>query len=239
MAPDGASLLTSVGSRQSSMWLRNGGADHEISGEGYAFVPVLPNGSSQPFSADGRRLFYLVRRGQLRSSVSDERSGELWTTDLSTGRSESLFPAYRVVGYDVGRDNRQIAFAALDERGTSYIWRGTLDGGTPPRQISSFAADTPRFAGSDIFCRSSDGPAKFIYRIRESGQPEKVIDDSVLFLMSVSPDGAWLIGRVAVADDPSGRQTTRAFPTAGGAPVTICDLCDVAGRRTARHSCSG
>jgi eukaryotic-like serine/threonine-protein kinase len=227
LAPDGRSLLTSIGSRQSSLWVRNGGAAREISDEGYAFVPVVPNGSSQPFSADGRRLVYLVRRAPVHSSSSDDRAGELWVTDLSSGRSQSLFSGYRIIGYDVARDNRRIAFAALDDRGTPHIWVGTLDGGTPPRQLSSIAADTPRFAGSDIFCRGSDGSAKFIYRIRESGKSEKVIDDSVLFLMSVSPDGAWLIGRVATAHDPSGRQATRAFPTAGGASVTICDLCDV------------
>jgi eukaryotic-like serine/threonine-protein kinase len=227
LAPDGRSLLTSVGSHQSSLWVRNGGGAREISGEGYAFVPVVPNGSSQPFSADGRRLVYLVRRAPDRSSSSDDRSGELRVTDLSSGRSQSLFSGHRIIGYDLARDNRRIAFAALDDRGTPHIWVGALDGGTPPRQMSSLAADTPRFAGSDIFCRGSDGSAKFIYRIRENGQSEKVIGDSVLFLMSVSPDGAWLIGRVAAAHDPGGRQETRAFPAAGGRSVNICDLCDV------------
>jgi Tol biopolymer transport system component len=227
MAADGGSLLTSIGSRQSSVRVRGGGAEREVSGEGYAFVPVLPNGPAQPFSADGRRLFYLVRRGPLRSSSSEERSGELRTIDVTTGLGQSLFPAHRVVGYDIARDNRRIAFAALDDGGTPHIWLASLDGETAPRQLSPLAADTPRFAGSDIVCRGSDGSAKFIYRIRETGAAEKVLDRPVLFLMSASPDGAWLIGRVAADEETSGRQVTRAFPTAGGAPVTVCDLCDV------------
>src|SRR4029079_5362434 len=98
------SLLTSIGSRQSSLWVRNGGEAREISGEGYAFVPVVPNGSSQPFSADGRRLVYLIRRTPVRSPSSDDRIGELWLTDLSSGRSQPLFSGYRIIGYDVAPD---------------------------------------------------------------------------------------------------------------------------------------
>jgi serine/threonine protein kinase len=225
LAPDGASLLTSIGSRQSSMWIRDAGGEREISGEGYAFVPTLPNGSSQPFSADGGRVFYLIRRGASRSPAPEDRSGSLWMTDLSTGRSQPLFPEHRIVGYDLARDNRRIAFAALDERGTPHVWVGSIEGQSTPRQMSRLPADNPRFAGNELLCIGNDGAARFIYRIRDGGELEKLVDRSVLFLMSASRDGAWLIGRVAT-DDGRAAQATLAFPMAGGAPVTVCDLCE-------------
>ena len=230
LAPDGQSLLTSVGNRQSSMWVHDAGGEREVSSEGYAFVPTLPSGSPQPFSADGRRLFYLVRRGVNRFSGPEERAGELWMTDLDTGRRESLFPALHVVGYDVSRDGRQIVLAALDERGSSHLWLASLDGRSTPRQLSTLESDNPRFgADGDIFCRGSDGHASFIYRVRQAdGHAEKAVASPVLFFVSASPDGAWLIARVAAASrDNQSSQANVAFPTAGGPPMSVCDVCIV------------
>jgi hypothetical protein len=136
-----------------------------------------------------------------------------------------LFPGFQVIGYDVSRDHKRIAFAALDSRGASHIWLAELDDRTPPRQISSLDTDSPRFGGSEIFCRGTDGSSKFLYRIGQRGELRRVVERPVLYFMSASPDGAWLVARVAAADD--GSQTNLAFPTAGGSPVAVCDFCDV------------
>jgi hypothetical protein len=61
MAPDGRSLITSVGTAEGTVWLQDAGGDRQISSEGYAEAPSL--------SADGTRLFYLVRlRGRMETS---------------------------------------------------------------------------------------------------------------------------------------------------------------------------
>ena len=51
MAPDGKSLITSVGSQDHTVWLHDKDGDHQISSEG--------NTSSPSFSSDGRNLYFL------------------------------------------------------------------------------------------------------------------------------------------------------------------------------------
>jgi eukaryotic-like serine/threonine-protein kinase len=226
--PDGHSLLTSIGSRRSSMWLVDARGEREISSEGYAFVPGFPTtGMSQPFSADSRSLLYLVRRGAVRFTGAEERAGELWRTKLETGRSESLVPGFQVIGYDVSRDGKQLVFAALDDRGVSHLWLSRLDDRLVPRQLAPIQADSPRFGASgEIFCRGTERGSNYIYRLKDGRPPETTIARAVLFLLSVAPDGRWLMARVA-ATDPSSPQKTLAFPTSGGSPVPVCDTCEV------------
>src|SRR5579863_7264855 len=56
MAPDGRSLLTSVGTEYWTIWIHDGKGEHQMSSEGDAF--------STTFSRDGSKLFYLKRAGQ-------------------------------------------------------------------------------------------------------------------------------------------------------------------------------
>ena len=229
VAPDGRSLLTSVGNRQSSLWVRDAAGEHEVSGEGYTFIPALPNsGMSQPFSTDGR-LLYLVREGAVRFAGPGERAGELWRTDLRTSQSEALFPGVRVNGYDVSRDGRQIVFAALDDRGTSHVWLGRTDRRTAPRQLSTLEADSPHFgANGSVYCRSSEGGASFIYRISDTGEAAKAVVRPVDFFLTVSPGDAWLVARVTTAPGVDSSQENLAFPTRGGPPVRLCrTACEV------------
>jgi eukaryotic-like serine/threonine-protein kinase len=227
--PDGRSVLTSVGTRHQSIWVHDERGEREVSREGYGFVPAIPNGgASQPLPADGRSVFYLVRRGAVRFSGPGERAGELWATDLGSGRHRSILPGRQVIGYDISRDGKQIVFAALDERGASHLWLARLDRPDTPRQLAEFEADSPRFdAVGDIFCRGTENGRRFIYRLREGHAPEKAVQQPVLFFQTTSPDGAWLIAQVQPADPQDGYQLTMAFPTAGGPPVPLCHPCEV------------
>jgi hypothetical protein len=153
----------------------------------------------------------------------DQRSGALWMTELETGLRERLFPRFDLMAYDVSRDGRRIVFAALDDKGRSHLWLARLDTRLAPRQLSPVEADSPRFgAHDDIFFRMQDGPARFIFRMAEDGSDlHKAVDQSILFFMSSSPDGAWLVARVA----SSGPKVV-AFPTRGGAQVPVCADCE-------------
>ena len=227
--PDGRSVLTSVGTRHQSTWVHDERGEREISREGYAFVPTSPNGgTSQPLPGDGRSVFYLVRQGAVRFSGGEDRVGELWATDLETGRHRSILQGRQVIGYDVSRDGSQLVFAALDERGTSHVWLARLDRPDPPQRLADLEADSPRFdAVGNIFCRGMENGTRFIYRLREGRAPEKAVQLPVLFFQTTSPDGAWLIGRAPPADRQDGYQVTMAFPTAGGLPVPLCANCEV------------
>jgi serine/threonine protein kinase len=227
--PDGRALLTSVGNRQSSIWVRDHAGERAISREGYAFVPTMPNsGMSQPFSINGR-LVYLVRQGAVRFVGTGETAGELWETDLETSHSEALFPGVlRVSGYDVSRDGSQIVFAALDERGTSHVWLGRMDHRTPPKQLLTREADSPHFgARGTVYYRGFDGGSSFIYRISARGTAEKAVTRPVLFFQCVSPDDAWLVARVEAAPGIDSSQENLAFPTSSGGPVLLCRSCEL------------
>ena len=71
MAPDGKSLITSVGTQDHTAWLHDKDGEHQVSSEG--------NTSAPKFSADGRNLYFLMANGQTRGM-------ELWSKDLSSGR---------------------------------------------------------------------------------------------------------------------------------------------------------
>jgi eukaryotic-like serine/threonine-protein kinase len=228
--PDGRSVLTSVGTRHQSVWIHDDRGEREISREGYAFLPNAPEGSTtQPLTADGRWVLYLVRQGAIRFSGPKERTGELWATDVATGRARSILPGRQVIGYDISRDGTQVAFAALDQAGSSHIWVARLDGSDTPRQLTEFIADSPRFdATGTIFCRRTDNGTSFIYRLREGHPPEKAVQPPVLFFLATSPAGDWLIAKLQPTDGPAGSHANVAFPTAGGNPVRLCDDdCDV------------
>jgi len=227
--PDGRSLLTSLGTRRQSIWIHDERGEREISREGYAFVPRHPNGGvTQPLSADGRSVFYLVRQGAVRfAGASREAAGELWATDLDTGRRRPILTGRPVTGYDVSRDGTRLVFAALEESGASRVWVSRADG-SEPKRLTDVQADSPRFdRAGNIYYRGTEDGLNFIYRLREGGKPEKVVQQPVLFFMTTSPRGDWLLARVQSPGEQGGHHMNVAFPTAGGLPVPLCDGCEV------------
>jgi Tol biopolymer transport system component/tRNA A-37 threonylcarbamoyl transferase component Bud32 len=182
LAPDGRSFITAVGLTQSSIWLHDGGGDRQISLEGYAFEPK--------FTPDGKRLLYNVRKGA---------SIELWVAELDSGRSEPLLPGFAVArtgygSYDISPDGRQVVVASPDGDGKLRLWLAPLDRRAPPRQISNIEGEQPVFgATGEIFFRSVEGTASFLYRVQEDGsQLRKAFDVPIVALSAESPDHNWL-----------------------------------------------
>jgi serine/threonine protein kinase/Tol biopolymer transport system component len=228
--PDGRSLLTSVGSRHSSIWIHDERGEREISREGYAFIPKTPNGgTSQPVSADGRLVYYLVRQGAVRFGGVGERAGELWAADVTTGASKPIVTGRNVIGYDSSPDGTQLAFAALDDHGVSHVWLMRLDRADEPRQISTLEMDSPRFTrAGDVFCRGRENGQTFVYRLRPGRAPEKLLNQPVAFFLTVSPDGDWIVAKVQEELGQSGSLINKAFRTSGARrPLTLCHGCEI------------
>lgn len=218
VAPDGRSLITSVGLRQSTLWVRDGKSERQVSSEGYASYPQ--------FSPDGKKLYYLVRR----QSVSDEMSttlisGEVWVANLQNSQSERLLPNFLVTGYSVSRDGTEIVFSAKDEENRQHLWLASLDFRFPPRQFSSPAnQDEPHWdAQHHVYFRATEGSSSYLYRMNTDGSGRvKALLEPVLDFHGVSPDGRWaLVDRILGQETP-----VFARSLDGGGSVMICSgLC--------------
>jgi Tol biopolymer transport system component len=211
MAPDGKSLITSVGSAESTIWIHDAKGDRQISSEGYAEFPR--------FSSDGRRLYYLVRP---RGASAEFAKGELWVADLEANRTERFLPGFWVTGYDISPDGKQVAFSASDEQGRSHVWLVSVDLRSSPRQFpSSVGQDTPLFDHNGyLYFRAAEGSSNFLYRMKEDGSGlEKALSDPIIELFDVSPDGQW----ATVLVPGKTAEATSAYPIGSGTPITICN----------------
>jgi eukaryotic-like serine/threonine-protein kinase len=182
-APDGRSFVTSVGEKQSTIWLHDPAGDRQITSQGYAFLPS--------FSPDGKRLYYLQRSRASRAFVS----GELWAVDLPAGARERLLPEFLMEHYSLAPDGKSIIFIALDDAGHSPVWIAPLDGSSPPRRLTSLDCVRAFFgAQNDVYFVGGETTAMpFLYHVTTDGSGlRRVVPNQVVYLYDVSPDGKWL-----------------------------------------------
>jgi serine/threonine protein kinase/Tol biopolymer transport system component len=218
MAPDGKSLITSVGTQDQTVWLHDKDGDHQISSEGNASSPV--------FSPDGRALYFLMENGQT-------RGGELWVKDLDNGKLDRVVPGYPMQtnseeghSYSLSPDGKQVVFAMVDQNGRSNLWVAPTNHRTSPQHISSSTVeDSPFFlADGDLAFRALESGSNFLYRMKTDGTGRrKIIPDRVLGLTGVSRDGRWVI---TVFPNPKEDHpaTVKAIAPDGSASVLLCSL---------------
>jgi eukaryotic-like serine/threonine-protein kinase len=205
VAPDGQSLVTSIGSRHSSLWLRSADGDTLLSSEGYASTPT--------YSPDGKRLYYLLRR--VASGVI-----ELRVMDLASQKSDRLLPDFSVIDYAVSRDETEVAVTAIGSDRSTEIWVASLDRRTAPRRVAQGADNVSFGANRDLVYRSLEGHANFMTRIGVDGQNRvRISDINAVSLMNASPDGRWV---TALSPLPNQRFGSVAVPVYGGALKTLC-----------------
>jgi eukaryotic-like serine/threonine-protein kinase len=220
MAPDGKSLLTSVGVSDSTVWVHDANGDRQLSSEGNA------GGSS--FSRDGSKLYCLMQSGQ-------SPGLELWVTELASGRSERVLPGYNLQprfsagDYTISEDERRVAFSMKDQHGISHLWVAPLDHRTPPRQLASASGeDSPFFLpDGELVFRVAEGGLNFLYRMHADGSGrQKAIPDPILDLFAVSPDGRWVVASTKSQDEEH-TAAIMAYSLDGAPAVRLCNsLCD-------------
>jgi Tol biopolymer transport system component len=212
-ASDGRSFVTSIGSRQSTVWVHDSGGDRQITSEGYGFLPSI--------SPDGTTLYYLVGA----RSVRNVASGELWAVDLQSGRRQRLLPDFLMQHYDISTDGERVVFVAPDGEGRSPVWVAAIDGHSRAGRVTSQNAATAFFgARNEVIFAGDDSGAKFVFRVREDGTDlQKIVRTSDGFALSVSPDGK----RVVVKTNPIGDLvgTMMVYPVDGGSPALLCENC--------------
>jgi eukaryotic-like serine/threonine-protein kinase len=232
MAPDGKSLITSVGTEDRSVWLHDKDGDHPISFEGSTSLPR--------FSSDGHSLYFLKAIGQTGRD-------ELWVKDLNSGKEQKILKDYPLQEYSAGRDikpaysvsrdGKEVAFSMKDENGHTNLWIAPTNRRSSPVRISSAAVeDLPIFLpNGDLIFRAIEGGSSFIYRMKPDGTDRrKITSERILDIASVSPDGRWVVAGSPNSDEEH-PASMKAFPVDGGASVPLCaEYCvvnwDMAGR---------
>jgi Tol biopolymer transport system component/tRNA A-37 threonylcarbamoyl transferase component Bud32 len=227
MAPDGRSFVTSVGTVQSSIWIHDGHGDRQLTSEGYSTFGVLGSPRSS-FSADGRKLYYLVREEGARGFVE----GELWVLDLDSNRAERLLPGLKLAHFDLSADGTRVVFPVRASDGTRQLWLASLERRFPPRRLTTSRLNElrPIFVSSgDVLFNAIESGARSLHRIKGDGTGQQRILSELTekSLLSASPDGSWVAFRSfkPADDDVNGRLPIEAYPAAGGSPVRICLGC--------------
>jgi Tol biopolymer transport system component len=196
VAPDGKSIVASVGVDQAAVWIHDANGERQISGEGNAGLPQ--------FAPDGKRVYYLA-------------TGDLWVTELASGRAQRVLPGLAVAQYALSPEGKAIAYTTAD----GSLWYGSLDRATPPRMLAP-RGRRPQFSRSgDIVFRITKYSA--LYRIHPDGtgihelpwNPGLEVVTSFL-----SPDEEW---STRVFDNGP----TIAHPRNGGGAIPICERCYV------------
>jgi len=223
MAPDGRSFVTAMALQNTSLWVRDAKGERALLTEGNAAGPK--------FTPDGKKLCYRIVKEAPNAWTYYRDAGEVRVADLESGRSEPLVRGFQALDYDISADGRQVVMETADIAGKPQLWLAPLDRSSPPRQVPNVEGGSPRFGpGGEIYFRRTSGQhvmednaawsVGVVYRVRQDGTGlEKALEQPILNLRVVSPDGRWLVAWAALGRE--GTPAWQAFPLGGGAPVTI------------------
>jgi serine/threonine protein kinase len=211
IAPDGRSLITSVGLRQRVVSIHRENVNRQVSVEGYAYMPS--------FSPDGKKIYYRILKGGTSPFLG---ASELWVADIASGRNEPLLVGFAVTGYNISQDGLRVVFSALDSEGRSRLWLAPTDRTSAPRQISNVEGDMPYFLRpGELVYHANEESSTFAFRIHEDGTGKQTLT-AASQIHGVSPDGQFVIlwNRGNALKTGLG---TKAIPLSGGPPMPIFD----------------
>ena len=194
VAPDGRSLITSIGRRLSAIWIHDPRGERPITSEGYA--------SAARLSGDGTRAFFLDSVSPAFSTAGPAPAGELRSVDIASGKTDSVLPGVSVTDYDISPDGGAVAFSTRNRDGNSELWIAPIDHRSPPRRIAGSADQVSFSADQTVFFRATEGKLNFVDRTHTDGSGRKrVASTPILIKYGVSPDGEWVAAAVPATGD--------------------------------------
>jgi serine/threonine protein kinase len=215
VAPDGRSLVTAVTLQSVSIWLHSSNGERQIS-------QLEGNAAYAKFTPDGKKVCYRVLKEVPRLEPSTYRDlGEVWVADLETRRSQPLVPNFQAHDYDISPDGSQVVMEADDHDAKPRLWLAPIEGRSSPHQIPNVEGRQAMFGpGGQIYFRRTEGQSGFAYRVQADGTGlRKVVEQPVLAVTGVSPDGRWIEGWALLPQ--SRTPAVQLFPLSGGAPLII------------------
>jgi Tol biopolymer transport system component len=214
MEPDGRSLISSVGVRESAIWIHDEAGERSLSSEG----EVVQSVSTPSFAPDNETLYYLLRRQPATAGP------ELWRVAINSGKGEAVFPGVSVDSYDISPDGKQIIYSSRSQAGKPQSWLSPLDKSSPPRPIGDAGEVYPFFGqGKRIVFQLSEGNANYLETMNLDGSGRARLSPyPVLEIEGVSPGRNWLMAMVSYPQGKSAVPQPMAFPLNGDAPLQIC-----------------
>jgi DNA-binding winged helix-turn-helix (wHTH) protein/Tol biopolymer transport system component len=212
--PNSKSVITSVGVRESSIWIHDTAGERSLSSEG----EVIADYSPPTFGPDEKTLYYLLRR------QSTGPGPELWRMTLDSGKSEAVFPGISMFAYDVSPDGKQVVYATEAGDGKSQLWLAPIDRSSAAKQIGHSGETRPYFGPREkILFQIAEGNSNYLEQMNADGSGRsKVVPYPVIDIKGISPGRKWLMGIVSYADGKSVAPTDVAIPLDGGPPLRIC-----------------
>jgi hypothetical protein len=211
--PTGRSLITSVGVRESAIWIHDANGERQLSSEG----EVVDGLSPPAFGLDDTTIYYLLRRGQQGSGA------ELWRAFVGSGKSEAVFPGISMTAYDVSPDGKQVVYATRASEGDSQIWLAPIDRSSPASRVGNSGGTWPHFgAQARIVFLQTEGNANYLEQVNQDGSSRsRVVPYPIVEFQSVSPGRRWVITVVPRAPDGTGPAVV-AIPLDGGPVRDVC-----------------
>lgn len=233
--PDGRSLITSVGMRQSALWLHDGHGERQISSEGLVMdVRQGGFGAAPLFAPDGKSVYYLLRH------QSPDAPKGLWRADLASGKSAEVLSGASIHQYDVSNDVGEVVYSTRDPGETSRVWLAPAGGGGASAKSLASVRRTgaaPHFGpAGEIFFRDSDGKSNYLARMNRDGSARsRVSAYPIGTIQAISADRRW-VAAIAPVQGDSAAVATVAVPVSGGPVRRICaKVCTVVWARDGRY----
>ena len=222
IAPDGRSVLSSVGFNTGGAWIHDKTGEHQVQFEGSVHVIGGQFSSRAIFSPDGKQLYLLGKH-------SPKDAEELWGVDSTSGVIERLMPGTSVYhSFDISANGEHVVFDSLDAKGEPHLWSAVLDRRSAPQQL---LADSPemhplfRTVGEVIFQAMENGLSYICRRPLTGGPRVKVTQHPITSLQTISPDGKWVVAETPLKGEQLNRAVI-AFGIEDAAAKRICQgLC--------------
>ena len=211
---DGRSIITSIGVRESAIWIHDASGERSLSSEG-----EIVDGLTPPvFAADEKTLYYLLRHHTAGAEP------ELWRMSTDSGESAAAFPGVSMSAFDISADGKQVVYSAAAPGQKSQLWIAPIDRSSPARQISDAVGTWPHFGqrGEIVFQRA-EGNINYLERMKQDGSGRaKVFPYPIMEIDGISPGRKWLMAIVAYPEGNSVLPMEMAIPLDGGKPRHIC-----------------